>query len=212
MAGDLVFAPLGGVGEIGMNLSIYGLGDRHRRTWMAVDQRGIPIGGASGAGSGGSLQAGPMAARARRRRRAESNRCITVLQTVALTTWLRRRPGSLMRSDGIVKVPRRGAYPGAGGRASWPVALVESVGEGYFKDEVPMSSAQPVRISDLPDAARTDVLQGASVPVESGGVRVATIVPERSQGSRLLALGGALRFPGRLDIDDIDAALEQRRG
>jgi ribonuclease J len=37
MAGDLVFAPLGGVGEIGMNLSIYGLGDRRRRAWMAVD-------------------------------------------------------------------------------------------------------------------------------------------------------------------------------
>jgi len=37
MAGDLVFAPLGGVGEIGMNLSIYGLGDQRRRTWLAVD-------------------------------------------------------------------------------------------------------------------------------------------------------------------------------
>lgn len=37
MAGDLVFAPLGGVGEIGMNLSIYGLGDRRQRAWMAVD-------------------------------------------------------------------------------------------------------------------------------------------------------------------------------
>src|SRR5262245_53926707 len=35
--GDLVFAPLGGVGEIGMNLSIYGLGDERRRTWLAVD-------------------------------------------------------------------------------------------------------------------------------------------------------------------------------
>src|SRR5689334_17882515 len=34
---QLVFAPLGGVGEIGMNLSIYGLGDEHRRTWLAVD-------------------------------------------------------------------------------------------------------------------------------------------------------------------------------
>jgi ribonuclease J len=34
---ELVFAPLGGVGEIGMNLSIYGLGPEGRRTWLAVD-------------------------------------------------------------------------------------------------------------------------------------------------------------------------------
>jgi ribonuclease J len=34
---ELVFAPLGGVGEIGMNLSIYGLGDGHKRSWLAVD-------------------------------------------------------------------------------------------------------------------------------------------------------------------------------
>jgi ribonuclease J len=34
---QLVFAPLGGVGEIGMNLSIYGVGDERRRTWLAVD-------------------------------------------------------------------------------------------------------------------------------------------------------------------------------
>ncbi len=37
MAGQLVFAPLGGVGEIGMNLSLYGLGDQRRRDWIAVD-------------------------------------------------------------------------------------------------------------------------------------------------------------------------------
>ena len=37
MAGELVFAPLGGVGEIGMNLAIYGLGDQRRRTWLVVD-------------------------------------------------------------------------------------------------------------------------------------------------------------------------------
>jgi len=37
MADELTFAPLGGVGEIGMNLSIYGLGDRQRRSWLAVD-------------------------------------------------------------------------------------------------------------------------------------------------------------------------------
>jgi ribonuclease J len=34
---ELVFAPLGGVGEIGMNLAIYGLGDEQRRQWIAVD-------------------------------------------------------------------------------------------------------------------------------------------------------------------------------
>jgi ribonuclease J len=36
-AQELVFAPLGGVGEIGMNLSIYGLGPERRRQWLAVD-------------------------------------------------------------------------------------------------------------------------------------------------------------------------------
>jgi ribonuclease J len=35
--GELVFAPLGGVGEIGMNLAIYGLGEARRRTWLVVD-------------------------------------------------------------------------------------------------------------------------------------------------------------------------------
>jgi ribonuclease J len=34
---ELVFAPLGGAGEIGMNLSIYGLGSKGRGTWLAVD-------------------------------------------------------------------------------------------------------------------------------------------------------------------------------
>jgi ribonuclease J len=37
MARELLFAPLGGVGEIGMNLSVYGLGDGGKRTWLAVD-------------------------------------------------------------------------------------------------------------------------------------------------------------------------------
>ena len=37
MPQQLVFAPLGGVGEIGMNLSIYGVGDERRRSWLAVD-------------------------------------------------------------------------------------------------------------------------------------------------------------------------------
>jgi ribonuclease J len=36
-AGELVFAPLGGVGEIGMNLSIYGVGSERSRTWLAID-------------------------------------------------------------------------------------------------------------------------------------------------------------------------------
>src|SRR5215472_5080187 len=36
-AEELVFAPLGGVGEIGMNLALYGLGDARRRQWIAVD-------------------------------------------------------------------------------------------------------------------------------------------------------------------------------
>src|SRR6201985_1970282 len=34
---ELVFGPLGGVGEIGMNLSIYGLGRENARQWLAVD-------------------------------------------------------------------------------------------------------------------------------------------------------------------------------
>jgi ribonuclease J len=34
---ELVFAPLGGVGEIGMNLSVYGIGDERRRSWLAID-------------------------------------------------------------------------------------------------------------------------------------------------------------------------------
>src|ERR1700712_3281943 len=34
---DLVFAPMGGVGEIGMNLSLYGVGPPGNRKWLAVD-------------------------------------------------------------------------------------------------------------------------------------------------------------------------------
>ena len=33
----LVFAPLGGVGEIGMNLGLYGYGSAARKSWLAVD-------------------------------------------------------------------------------------------------------------------------------------------------------------------------------
>ena len=34
---QLVFAPLGGAGEIGMNLALYGIGDERRRQWIVVD-------------------------------------------------------------------------------------------------------------------------------------------------------------------------------
>ncbi|GGF83670.1 RNase J family beta-CASP ribonuclease [Azorhizobium oxalatiphilum] len=34
---ELVFAPLGGVGEIGMNLGLYGIGPRRQRQWLIVD-------------------------------------------------------------------------------------------------------------------------------------------------------------------------------
>jgi len=34
---DLVFVPLGGVGEIGMNLALYGCGDAKKRKWIMVD-------------------------------------------------------------------------------------------------------------------------------------------------------------------------------
>ncbi|MEJ0076678.1 MAG: ribonuclease J [Alphaproteobacteria bacterium] len=37
MARELVFAPLGGVGEIGMNLALYGIGEGASRKWIAVD-------------------------------------------------------------------------------------------------------------------------------------------------------------------------------
>jgi ribonuclease J len=37
MAQELLFAPLGGVGEIGMNLALYGVGDGPKRQWIAVD-------------------------------------------------------------------------------------------------------------------------------------------------------------------------------
>ncbi len=34
---ELVYLPLGGAGEIGMNLYLYGFGPRHRRQWLVVD-------------------------------------------------------------------------------------------------------------------------------------------------------------------------------
>lgn len=37
MAADLVFVPLGGVGEIGMNIALYGYGEGKKRRWLMVD-------------------------------------------------------------------------------------------------------------------------------------------------------------------------------
>ena len=34
---ELVFAPLGGLGEIGMNCALYGFGPAKRRKWLLVD-------------------------------------------------------------------------------------------------------------------------------------------------------------------------------
>ncbi|WP_417668987.1 ribonuclease J [Roseibium sp.] len=36
-ANDMVFLPLGGVGEIGMNLALYGVGPEDNRSWLMVD-------------------------------------------------------------------------------------------------------------------------------------------------------------------------------
>lgn len=82
---------------------------------------------------------------------------------------------------------------------------------GYIEIEVIMASAPLVRVSDLPDAAQEELLKGAVVPVESDGVRVASIVPAGERASKLLGLAGAFHFAGRLGVDEIDAALDQRR-
>ncbi|MGD9800984.1 MAG: MBL fold metallo-hydrolase, partial [Parvularculaceae bacterium] len=34
---ELVFLPLGGSGEIGMNMNLYGFGPPHRRKWIMID-------------------------------------------------------------------------------------------------------------------------------------------------------------------------------
>jgi mRNA degradation ribonuclease J1/J2 len=47
---QLLFAPFGGVGEIGMNLAMYGLGDEKRRKWLIVDC-GVSFAGEDDAGS-----------------------------------------------------------------------------------------------------------------------------------------------------------------
>ena len=36
-ANELVFAPLGGLGEIGMNCALYGFGPPRHRKWLMVD-------------------------------------------------------------------------------------------------------------------------------------------------------------------------------
>jgi ribonuclease J len=41
---ELVFVPLGGLGEIGMNLALYGYGSPRKRTWIVVDF-GVSFGG-----------------------------------------------------------------------------------------------------------------------------------------------------------------------
>lgn len=41
---ELVFVPLGGVGEIGMNMAAYGFGSEHNRKWIVVDC-GLTFGG-----------------------------------------------------------------------------------------------------------------------------------------------------------------------
>ena len=43
---ELVFVPLGGVGEIGMNMAAYGFGPEHNRKWIVVDC-GVTFGGPS---------------------------------------------------------------------------------------------------------------------------------------------------------------------
>ena len=41
---ELVFVPLGGVGEIGMNMGAYGFGPERSRKWIVVDC-GVTFGG-----------------------------------------------------------------------------------------------------------------------------------------------------------------------
>ncbi|PHR61393.1 MAG: MBL fold metallo-hydrolase [Robiginitomaculum sp.] len=42
---EIVFLPLGGCGEIGMNLNLYGFGTKHKKKWIIVDI-GVTFGGA----------------------------------------------------------------------------------------------------------------------------------------------------------------------
>ena len=44
---EMVFLPLGGVGEIGMNMGLYGFGPADDRKWLVVDC-GVSFGGPEG--------------------------------------------------------------------------------------------------------------------------------------------------------------------
>ena len=48
-ADELVFVPLGGLGEIGMNMALYGFGPRRKKKWLMVDC-GIAFAGPEQAG------------------------------------------------------------------------------------------------------------------------------------------------------------------
>ena len=37
LSDELVFVPLGGLGEIGMNAALYGCGPKSRRKWILID-------------------------------------------------------------------------------------------------------------------------------------------------------------------------------
>jgi len=46
---ELVFVPLGGLGEIGLNAALYGFGPEGRRKWILVDC-GVSLAGEEGPG------------------------------------------------------------------------------------------------------------------------------------------------------------------
>src|ERR1700732_4742168 len=57
---ELVFAPLGGVGEIGMNLALYGFGPEQDRSWIVGDM-GSALAGDEVAGQSPGTSAHPCA-------------------------------------------------------------------------------------------------------------------------------------------------------
>ena len=50
MSDELVFLPLGGAGEIGMNLNLYGFGPPGKRRWLMVDL-GVTFGDSANPGA-----------------------------------------------------------------------------------------------------------------------------------------------------------------